>query len=74
MTQYTDVVEYQRRKMAVEEWGKQFQYLLAEKGYVEIAYNSGLVTREYRNGGKSVIISEEKSISQLMLEAPGDLE
>lgn len=74
MTQYTDVVEYQRRKMAVEEWGKQFQYLLAEKGYVEIAYNSGLVTREYRNGGKFVIISEEKPISQLMLEAPGDLE
>lgn len=73
MTEYTDVVEYQRRKMAVEKWAKQCIYILGEKGYIETAFNSGLVTRKYRDGTFKVV-SEEKPLSKLLIEAPGDLE
>jgi hypothetical protein len=72
MTQYTDAVEYQRRKMAVESWAGQIEYILGQKGYIEKAYNSGLVTREFRDG-TFVIVSEEKTLSQLLLEAPNNI-
>ena len=72
MTQYTDVVEYQRRKMAVEKWSGQVEYILGQDGYVEKAYNSGLVTREYRDGTFEVV-TEEKPMSELLIEAPGNV-
>jgi len=72
MTQYTDAVEYQRRKMAVESWAGQVEYILGQDGYVEKAYNSGLVTREFRDG-TFVVVSEEKPMAQLLNEAPGDV-
>ena len=43
-----------------------------EDGYVEKAYNSGLVTREYRDGTFEVV-SEEKPMSELLIEAPGNV-
>ena len=72
MTQYTDAVEYQRRKMAVESWAGQVEYILGQDGYVEKAYNSGLVTREFRDG-TFVVVSEEKAMAQLLIEAPGNV-
>jgi hypothetical protein len=72
MTQYTDAVEYQRRKMAVESWAGQIEYILGQDGYIEKAYHSGLVTREFRDG-TFVIVSEEKTLSQLLLEAPNNI-
>jgi hypothetical protein len=72
MTQYTDAVEYQRRKMAVESWAGQVEYILGQNGYIEKAYNSGLVTREFRDG-TFVVVSEEKPMAQLLNEAPGDV-
>jgi len=72
MTQYTDAVEYQRRKMAVEKWSGQVEYILGQDGYVEKAYNSGLVTREYRDGTFEVV-TEEKPMSELLIEAPGNV-
>jgi hypothetical protein len=72
MTQYTDAVEYQRRKMAVESWAGQVEYILGQNGYIEKAYNSGLVTREFRDG-TFVVVSEEKTLSQLLLEAPNTI-
>jgi hypothetical protein len=44
-----------------------------EKGYIETAFNSGLVTRKYRDG-KFEVVTEEMTLSQLLIEAPGDLE
>ena len=72
MTQYTDAVEYQKRKMAVEKWSGQVEYILGQDGYVEKAYNSGLVTREYRDGTFEVV-TEEKPMSELLIEAPGNV-
>jgi len=72
MTQYTDAVEYQRRKMAVESWAGQVEYILGQNGYIEKAYNSGLVTREFRDG-TFVVVSEEKPMAQLLNEAPGNV-
>tara|TARA_A200000159_G_scaffold147343_1_gene154296 strand:+ start:2235 stop:2453 length:219 start_codon:yes stop_codon:yes gene_type:complete len=72
MTQYTDQVEYHKRKMAVEKWAKQCQYILGEKGYVETAFNSGLITREYRDGTFEVV-EESKDMATLLLEAPSNI-
>ena len=72
MTQYTDAVEYQKRKMAVEAWAGKIEYILGQDGYVEKAYHSGLVTREFRDG-TFVVISEEKPLTQLLLEAPNNV-
>ena len=47
MTEYKNQVEYQRKKLFAEEWGKQIKYILAQDGYMEIAYNSGQITREH---------------------------
>ena len=50
MTEYTEEVQSIMRKQAVEVWAAQCQYILGEKGYIEKAFNSGLITREYHDG------------------------
>ena len=72
MTQYTDQVAYQQRKMQVEEWAGKVAYILGQNGYVEKGYNSGLVTREYRDG-RFEVIEESKDIATLLTEAPSNL-
>lgn len=72
MTEYTAEVQSIIRKQAVEVWAAQCQYMLGEKGYVEKAFNSGLVTREYRDGTVEVV-SESKPFAKLLIEAPSNL-
>lgn len=72
MTQYTEEVQSIMRKQAVEVWAARCEYMLGEKGYVEKAFNSGLVTREYRDGTVEVV-SESKPFAQLLIEAPRNL-
>lgn len=72
MTEYTAEVQSIIRKQAVEVWAAQCQYMLGEKGYVEKAFNSGLVTREYRDGTVEVV-SESKPFAELLIEAPSNL-
>ncbi len=72
MTQYTDQVEYQKRKMAVEKWAGEIVYILGQNSYIEKAYNSGLVTREHHNG-KFEVIEESKDMALLLIEAPGNI-
>ncbi len=69
MTQYTNQVEYQRRKRHVEEWAAKCNYVLGQNGYLEMGYNSGLVTREYHDG-KFEVIEPAKDFATLMQEAP----
>jgi len=73
MTQYTEEVQSIIRKQQVEMWAAQCQYILGEKGYIEKAYNSGLVTREYRDG-TIVTVEESKTMATLLLEAPSNLD
>lgn len=72
MTQYTDQVEYQKRKMAVEKWAGECVYILGQNSYIEKAYNSGLVTREH-NDGRFEVIEESKNMASLLLEAPSNI-
>ena len=72
MTQYTDQVEYHKRKMAVEKWAGRCQYILGQDGYIEKAYNSGLVTREYRHG-RFEVMEDSKDMASLLLEAPSNI-
>lgn len=71
MTQYKSQVEYQRKKLAAEEWGEQVSYLMAQNGYVEIKKNNGSVVREFRDGHIEVI-NDAMSIDELLIEAPSD--
>lgn len=69
MTEHASIVDYQRKKLKAEEWGEKCKYLLAEHGYIEIAYNNNLVTREYHRGPKQGIfevIQEAWSPSEVM--------
>ena len=68
MTQYDDVVERRAKEIKALEWGKQVKYILAQDGYMEIAYNDGAITREYRDGRKEVL-EEGMSIDELLLNA-----
>ena len=72
MTQYTDQEEYHKRIMGVEKWAGQCQYILGQDGYIERAYNSGLVTREYRDG-RFEVMEESKDMASLLLEAPSNI-
>ena len=74
MTQYDSEVEYQRRKIAAEEWGNQIKYIMAQNGYMEIGYNNNRVTREYHRGkdkGSFEVIEEAWSLKELMLQYTG---
>jgi|TARA_R110001632_G_scaffold90167_1_gene193873 hypothetical protein len=72
MTEYTEEVQSIMRKQAVEVWAAQCQYILGEKGYIEKAFNSGLITREYHDG-TIVTVEESKPMATLLLEAPSKL-
>jgi|TARA_B110000908_G_scaffold159905_1_gene202595 hypothetical protein len=72
MTEYTKEVQSIMRKQAVETWAAQCQYILGEKGYIEKAYNSGLITREYRDG-RVETIEESRPMATLLLEAPNNI-
>ena len=79
MTEHAELVESVRRLRAVEEWGEQVNYLLAQNGYLEISKNNGLTTRTYNRDsgafkeGDVEIISPAKSITELDREAPGNV-
>jgi len=73
MTEYTTEVESIMRKRQVEMWAAQCQYILGEKGYIEKAFNSGLITREYRDGTIETV-EESKPMATLLLEAPHNLD
>jgi|TARA_R110000744_G_scaffold329577_2_gene435109 hypothetical protein len=60
------------RKEAVERWAAQCNYVLGNNGYIEKAYNSGLITRE--SDGVVEVVTEAKPIATLLIEAPGNLD
>ena len=66
MGQYSDVVERRAREIKALEWGKEVKYILAQDGYMEVAYNDGAITREYRDGRKEVL-EEGMTLEELML-------
>lgn len=76
MTQYTSEVEYIRQKTKAEVWGRSVNYLLAQDGFIETCYNSGLVTREYHRkfgkwkAGDFIEVSPAMPLSEQMLHAP----
>lgn len=70
MTQYKDRVEYQRLRLAAEEWGEKVKYLMAQHGYLEIARNNGEITREHTNG-EFEVVEEAMSINDVILHYPG---
>ena len=72
MTEYTEEVQSIVRKQAVGVWAAQCQYILGEKGYIEKAFNSGLVTREYHDG-TIVTVEESQPMATLLLEAPNNI-
>tara|TARA_B100001059_G_scaffold52761_1_gene46610 strand:- start:20648 stop:20875 length:228 start_codon:yes stop_codon:yes gene_type:complete len=43
MTEYKDEVEFQRRKLILETWGKKWQSIYIEYGDSYVQYNSGSV-------------------------------
>lgn len=51
MTEFTDMVEAAREEARIDEevkvWRKQIKYILAEKGCIETAYNSGRIEVVY---------------------------
>ena len=51
MSQYRELVEAKRHEQMVEakakKWSKGIKYLLAENGYIETKFNSGLIERTY---------------------------
>ena len=69
MTQYTDKVEYVKRKQFVEEWAAKCDYMLAQNGYIERSFNSGLITRSYADG-RTETIQESMDFASLMRSAP----
>jgi len=69
MTEYKNQVEYQRKKLFAEEWGTKVKYLLAQDGYMEVAYNNGQVTREYSDD-RFEVKQEANSIEWVMLHCP----
>jgi|TARA_B110000908_G_C10219981_1_gene434820 hypothetical protein len=81
MTQYTEKVAEVLRRQAVEKWSKGVEYIAGQDGYIETAYKSGLVQREYHRAspcgnytlGDKVVLNEATPMEQLMVEAPGDL-
>ena len=69
MTQYTDKVAYVKRKQVVEEWAAKCDYMLAQNGYIERSFNSGLITRSYSDG-RTETIKESMDFATLMKVAP----
>ena len=65
MSQYKDLVEYQKKRLKAEKWSKGIKYLEARDGYLEREYNSGLIEREYQDGSYE-IIKQAKPINELI--------
>ena len=82
MTQYTDEVAAVLRRQQVETWAKGVDYISAQHGYVETAYRSGLVQREYHRAspcgnytlGDKIVLTEADPLEKLLLNAPSDLD
>ena len=76
MTQYTSEVEYIRQKEIAERWGNKVLHLLGQHGYVEVAHNSGLITRKYHRdfgefkAGDFIEVQPALPLTQLILQAP----
>ena len=69
MTEYNDVVENQKNIILAEKWAGEINYLLGQDGYIETAYNSGLVTRVYHRGpkeGTTEVIEPRMSRDQIL--------
>ena len=54
MSQYKDLVEYQKKRLKAEKWAKNIKCLEAKDGYLEREFNSGLIDREYQDGSYEV--------------------
>ena len=54
MSQYKDLVEYQKKRLKAEQWSKGIKCLEARDGYLEREYNSCLIDREYQDGSYEV--------------------
>jgi len=65
MSQYKDLVEYQKKRLKAEKWAKNIKYLEAKDGYLEREFNSGLIDREYQDGSYEVI-KQAKPIKELI--------
>jgi len=53
MSEYDVVVDNQKKILEAEAWANEVNYLLAQDGYIETSYNSGLTVREYHRGDKA---------------------
>jgi hypothetical protein len=81
MTQYTEKVQEVLRKQAVEKWSKGVDYIAGQDGYIETAYKSGLVQREYHRTspcgkytvGDKIVLTEADPLEKLLLEAPSNI-
>ena len=65
MSQYKELVEYQRKRLKAEEWSKNIKCLEAKDGYLEREFNSGLIDREYQDGSYEVK-RKAKSIEEII--------
>ena len=65
MTQYTEIVEKQKEKLSVEEWGKKIYMIYVHNGIVETYYNNGLI--EYRNDEKGTWYKKSKQTYKELL-------
>ena len=54
MSQYKELVEYQKKRLKAEKWSKGIKCLEAKDGYLEREFNSGLIDREYQDGSYEV--------------------
>tara|TARA_R110002153_G_scaffold44635_2_gene125849 strand:+ start:784 stop:1035 length:252 start_codon:yes stop_codon:yes gene_type:complete len=81
MTQYTEKVQEVLRRQAVEKWSQGVDYIAGQDGYIETAYKSGLVQREYHRAspcgkytiGDKIVLTEADPMEKLLLEAPNDI-
>jgi hypothetical protein len=74
MTEHTGRIEYHKRKLKAEKWGDGVQYILAQNGYVETAYNNNRIEREYHRGpkqGQFEVIQSAWSPDEVMLHFTG---
>tara|TARA_R100000781_G_scaffold15209_3_gene12561 strand:- start:491 stop:751 length:261 start_codon:yes stop_codon:yes gene_type:complete len=64
MTEHTDVVEEQRKRMRYDEWRNDVKYLHANSGKIEIAFNDGRVRVEDTKTGEIKMVYPEGYMSK----------
>jgi len=64
MTEHTDVVEEQRKRMRYDEWRNGVKYLHANSGKIELAFNDGRVRVEDTKTGEIKMVYPEGYMSK----------